>query len=137
MTATITEVCNALKTALETIDGLHAYAFPPDQIQVPAAVISLGDGDFLIYDSADNGTHDLELSVTLFAKGVQNRSVFEALNAYVLGATSIHAAVAADFDLGGIVSSCRVRTARGFGMFTYGASEIKYPGCEFPIEVLL
>jgi hypothetical protein len=134
--ATITEVCNALKTALEAIDGLHVYAFPPDQIQPPAAVISLGDGDFVVYDSAA-GSDDLELTVALFAKGIQNRSVFEAINGYVLGAGSIRAAVEADYDLGGIVSSVRVRTARNFGMFTYGASEIKHPGCEFPIEVLL
>lgn len=134
MTATVTQVREALKTRLESITGLHVYAQPPGQVQVPAAVITPADGDFLDYDTSA-GTEDLELTVTLFVQRGQERSSTEALDAYLLGSTSVRNAVAADPDLGGTVDSCRVRSARNHGTFTYG--ETSYYGCELSVEVLL
>lgn len=136
MSSTFTDVCNALKTALETIDGLHVYAFPPGQIQPPAAVIAPPDGDFVTYDTAA-GQDNIELTVTLFVQQGQYRTAYEAVFSYLLGAGSIRDAVAADPDLGGLVDSCRVLTARNFGDRSYGTAEAKYPGAEFPVEILL
>lgn len=137
MTATLTEVRNALKTVLETIDGLNVYAFPPGQVQVPAVVITPADGAFLTYQTALGGAPNLALSITLFVQRGQERAGTEKLDAYIAtsGPDSIYNAVEADQDLGGIVDSCIVVAASNHGTFTYG--EVQYFGCEFSVEVLL
>jgi len=134
MTATLTQVRDALKTRLETISGLHVYAFPPGQVQVPAAVITPADGEFIDYnDSVSTGM--LSLTIALFVQRAQERSSTEAIDAYVArsGSSSIYATVEAGCTLGGIVDDCVVTAARNHGTFTYG--ETQYFGCEFSVEV--
>lgn len=138
MTATLTQVRQGLATALATIEGLNVYAFPPGQVNVPAAVITPGNGAFLTYRTSRN-THDLELTVTLFVQRGQDRSATEAVDAYLAdsGARSIYAAVEANQTLGGVVDSCTVVSAENHGNFTYGDDAVKYMGVEFALEVLL
>src|SRR5687768_10896691 len=99
-----TDVCNALKTAIEAGTDLHVSTSPPDQIQPPALVLAPADGEFVSYDTSA-GTDDIQLTATLFVQKGQNRSAYEAVYSYLLGAGSVRDAVAADPDLGGIVSS--------------------------------
>lgn len=136
--ATLTEVRNALKTVLETIDGLTVYAQPPGHVVPPAAVITPGDGQFLVYITS-NTSHDLELDVTLFVQRVQERSATEELDAYLAdsGDYSIYATIAANRTLGGVVDSAIVTAASGYGVATYGDTEMKYLSVTFSIEVLL
>lgn len=137
MTATLTQVRQGLADALATIDGLNVYAFPPGQVQVPAAVIVPADGAFLSYRATMDATHDLELTITVFVQRGQDRSQTEALDAYLAdsGSQSIYAAVEASQRLGGIVDGCNVVAASNHGTFNYG--EVQYLGVEFSVEVLL
>lgn len=137
MTATLTQVRNALKAVLETIDGLNVYAFPPGQVQVPAAVVAPGDGEFLTYQTANGGAPNLNLTITLFVQRTQDRAGSEKLDGYLAtsGATSVYNAVELDQDLGGAVQSCIVTGARNFGTFSYG--ELSYFGADLDVEVYL
>lgn len=137
MTATLTEVRNALKTVLETIDGLQVHSFPRGVITPPAAVIMPADGEFLTYRVSMDTTHDLELSVTVFTPWGEDQSATEALDAYIAdsGAYSVYAAVEADQTLGGIVDGCQVVSAGNHGRVTYNGIDLF--ACEFGLEILL
>lgn len=137
MTATITEVREALAGVLATIAGLNTYGFPPGQVNVPAAVVAPGDGEFLVYQTANGGAPTLNLTVTLFVQRTQDRAGTEKLDAYLAtsGSNSVYNAVELDQDLGGVVQSAVVLGARNFGTFTYG--ELSYFGADLDVEVYL
>lgn len=142
MTATLTQVRDALAAALGTIDGLQAYAFPPGQIAVSAtgaaAVITAGPGTFLTYITS-NVSHDLELTITVFVQRGQDRASTERLDAYLAdaGPYSIYRTVADNDTLGGVVDSCIITGASNHGMAGYGAPELQYFSVDFSAAVLL
>jgi hypothetical protein len=136
MTATLTQVRQALKTRLDTITGLSVYAFPPGTVTVPAAVITPQPGEFLTYRTS-NVSHDLDLVVTVFVQHGDDQSATEELDAYLAdsGSQSIYLAVESGQTLGGVVDCCAVTGARNHGTFTFG--EVQYYGVELAVEVLL
>lgn len=137
MTATLTEVRQALATTLGTISGLRVYAFPKGEISPPAAVIMPADGAFLTYRVTMDTTHDLELTVTVFTQWGGDVQSTEALDAYIAdtGTKSIYAAVEADQTLGGVVDSCVVVNAQDHGKVTYAGAD--YFAVGFAVEILL
>ena len=137
MTATLTEVRNALKATLESISGLRVHAFPKGEISPPAAVIMPAEGAFLSYRVTMDASHDLELTITVFTQWSTDAGATEALDAYLAdsGTKSIYAAVEADQTLGGVVDSCTVVSAQNHGKVTYGGPD--YFAVEFAVEVLL
>lgn len=137
MTATLTQVRQALATTLSMISGLRVYAFPKGEISPPAAVIMPADGQFLTYRVTMDTTHDLELTVTVFTQWGADANSTEALDAYLAdsGTKSIYAAVNADQTLGSTVDSCTVVAAQNHGKVTYAGAD--YFAVEFQVEVLL
>lgn len=136
MTATLTQVRQALKTTLETIPGLRVYAFPKGSVSPPAAVIMPAEGEFLTYRTS-NVSHDLDLVVTVFVQWGDDENSTETLDAYLAdsGTYSVYAAVEADQRLGGVVDGCNVVAARDHGKVTYAGAD--YFACGFAVEVLL
>lgn len=133
---TISQVRDALKTTLQTISGLTVYDTAPGQVVVPAAVITIAPGPFLVYDTS-NGTDDLMLSIRLIVSGADDRAGQDALDTYASssGTQSIRAAIQADFTLGGLVHFADVSDARDYGALTVGT--VEYFGCTFPVMVAL
>lgn len=142
MTATITQVRDALASTLEVVDGLKVYAFPPGQIAVSptgaAAVITPGPGAFLTYITS-NVSHDLELTITIFVQRGQDRASTERLDGYLAddGDFSIYRTIANNHKLGNVVDSCIITGASNHGIATYGAQEMQYLSVDFAAEVLL
>lgn len=141
MTATLTQVRQALAAALDAIPDLNAHAFAPGAVTAPAVVVKPATGQFLNYrptmgtGAADAA--DLLLVVGLFVAGTDEEASSEELDAYLAdsGTRSVYAAVAADPTLGGLVDDVALLSATNYGSYTYGSAN--FYGCEFPVAVLL
>jgi len=136
MTATISQARAALAAAL-VMDGVQVNAFPPGTINVPALVITPGQGQFLNYRASFDGQADLDLLVTVFVQRGQERSSNEQLDEFTAqsGTRSVFAAVENDPTLGGVVSSAAVLSAGSYGSFTFAGAE--YLGITFTVEIYL
>ena len=122
-----------LATALDTISGLRCYAYVPDSISVPAAIIGMGA---VQYDETLAGSMTASFVVTVAVGRSDMRSSQTKINDYVqaTGATSIKAAVESDPTLNGTVSSVTVMSATPPSEFTMG--ETSYLSVQFEIEAI-
>lgn len=137
MTATLTEVCQALADTLATIDGLNTYAFWAGTIVEPAAVVVPASGPFIDYRVDLSGSVDMQLVIGLFVNGAPPQTGAERLNAFLAdaGASSVYAAVRADPTLGGVVSDAAVQLAQDYGTRDYAGTP--YLGCDLAVQVML
>lgn len=136
MTATLDAIRRALGATLAGIDGLEAHSFHVGSITPPAAVVMPVPGDFYRYNTAFDPTHDLQLVIGLFVQAGDEESASAQVDAFVSpeSASSIWAAVEADQDLGGVVTSAQVTVAQNYGQYEYGGAP--YYGCQFLVSVL-
>lgn len=133
--ATVSAIRDGLKTRLETISGLRASDYVPEQINPPVAVI--GGPLTLAYDSTmARGADRYTIPVRLFVSRVSDRASQEKLDGYLAasGAGSVKAAIEGDITLGGAVMSTRVVEARSYGSFVVG--DVSYLGVEFVVDVI-
>ena len=103
--ATLLGVREAVRAALDTIDGLNTYAQMPDALSSPAAVVMVrGQAQRTMGGSAGLFQVDVEIGVYVQAAALENAQ--DALDPYLAptGASSIYAALAADTTLGGVAS---------------------------------
>lgn len=137
MTATLTQVRQAIATVLGAIDGLSAHPFEPGSITPPAALVHPAPGAFLDYQVTMDAAHDLRLVVLIVVQPGEEQSWAEQLDAFIAdeGASSIFAAIDANQTLGDLVDGCHVTVAQDYGTYTVGGAD--YPGVEFAVEVLL
>lgn len=136
MSATISQARAALAATL-AMDGVQVNPFPPGSINVPAFVVTPGEGEFLTYKTSFDGSPDLTLLVTAFIGRGQDRSANDLLDEFTAqtGARSVFEAVDSDQTLGGVVQGAGVTAAGNFGSFTFAAAE--YLGCTFTVEIML
>lgn len=133
MPASFSSIRSAIKGALETIDGLHAYAEAPGQIVAPAAIV-LPASPLINYDATmQRGSDDYQLVIRLLVNASVDDTSQTNLDAYLepSGASSIKAAI--DGDLGGVVDFARVARADNYGEYEYAG--VTYLGVEFVVEV--
>lgn len=100
--ATIRQIIDAIKTQLDTINGLKVYKRWPDTVDAPAAAIRYAGTN---YDSTmDRGSDDQTYVVQILTSKASDRGQDE-LYAYCEGegARSIKAAIETDPTLGGLV----------------------------------
>jgi hypothetical protein len=137
MTATLTQVRQAIATALGTIAGLEAHAFRPGSITPPAAIVYPAPGQFLDYQVTMDAESDLRLVILVIVEWGEEQSAAEQLDAFIAdsGASSINGTIDANQTLGGIVDGCDVIAAQDYGTYTIGG--VEYLGVEFPLQVLL
>lgn len=141
MTATITEVREAAAARLTGIVGLDGkeltgYAYPPPAVEAPAAIVAMGDGEFLTYRSSQT-SRDLALTIGVLVQLGEPESAHRQLDAYLndQGSQSVYAAFDADPTLGGLIDAIAVVSASNYGTIVYNG--IDYQGFELAVEVLL
>ena len=114
-------VLDALAAAVDNISGLRTYAYPPDQVSPPAAVVGLPESPF---DISMGGANEWAIPVFVIVGKVTDRTTRAALCSYVTptGATSVKAAIEADPTLGGACDSVAVTRAE-FSTITVAGTE--------------
>lgn len=136
MSATFTEVIEALAGQLETVPGfLRVHDMVPDSLSAPCAVVQPAPGDFLRFKPTfDDTTVDYLLLVTVYVPGADAVAGQTALNPYLApsGASSVYAAV--NGTLGGVVSSAVCNFARNYRAETW--DEQRYIAVDFPVQVM-
>ncbi len=130
----LSAILDALAAALEAIPGLRGYAYVPDVLAPPAAVVQLPTAiDFDV--TWGRGADAYRVPVLLVVGAASYRAAHAALASYLdaAGPTSVKAAVEADSTLGGLVDDARVVRADGIGSYSFGATE--YAGALFTIAI--
>jgi hypothetical protein len=130
---TISTIRDGIMTRLETISGLRAHDTVPEQINPPAAVVSIGG---VIYDSDFDGSTTYEFRIRLLVGGQSFRLGEDLLDGYLdpTGAKSIRAAIDADPTLSGTADSSRVTgVTQPRGLVEYGGNQ--YLSAELDVEV--
>ena len=81
------------------------------------AIVLPGDGDFVDYDVAMDGSDDFALVVKLLVHSANAPGAQATLLGYLSrsGSTSVRAAIYGDRTLGGVVSDLKVVGARNYG----------------------
>lgn len=133
--ATIDELGEALKTRLETISGLRVSWLPPEQINVPQAVILPGSGTYHVRPGDGQG---VTFHIVIYAASAQqgNQRGADKVLPYIdkSGASSIKAALEAEKTLGGKASELYVRPWHDFdALKDYNGQE--YWGAIVDVEV--
>ena len=117
-----------------TIGG-RTYAYAPDAVDPPVAVVLPSSGDFVAYDTAMDGKDDYELVVKLIVSAAYSRSAQAELLGYLsrTGTNSILTAIYADPTLGSVVSDLSIAGARGYGDVEWAG--VVYYGAELVVTV--
>ncbi len=127
-------VLEALSSRLATIQGLRTFAYVPDLISPPCAIVQLPrtiDFDLVYGRGADTYTIPV---MALVGKG-DDRSSHSKLASYLNpdGPTSFKGVLEADPSLGNLVDDVRVLRADGVGAYTFGG--VEYAGALFTVAV--
>ena len=132
MSATVTQVKQALGTALGTITGMRAYAYQPDQINAPMAWSVLDDITY--HDAMAGGLTSQRYRVSVVVGRASERSAQNALDTYLsFGSGGVRYAVEADPTLGGVVQTLIVESANNIQNLEYGDQTYLY--VEFRVTV--
>lgn len=121
-----------LSSALENVNNLRVYEWVPSAVQPPAAVVSLGAGD---YDQDFNDGVRCTFTAIIMLTRADDKHGQERLDEFLSqGNDSIFHVIDTDSTLGGSCDSARVTGWTEPGTFTIGG--IDYLGVEVSIEVL-
>lgn len=135
MTATLSQVREALATAVEAVPGLLAvHPMVPDSISAPCAVVQPAPGDFLRFRPTFDDCVDYLLLVTVYVPGADALSGQTALDSFLAPSGSSSVAAAVNGTLGGVVSSASCRFARNYRAEQW--DEQRYIAVDFPVEVM-
>jgi len=136
----ILAVVNAVAVAITTnlagdVLAKRTYAFSPDSLNPPTAVVVPGPGTFLTYDDTFDGTGNFAVVVKILNGSQDSGSSQKLLLGYMAktGATSIRAAILASPTLGGICSYMQIPSAENYGDVEWAGQQ--YLGFEIPVGV--
>ena len=133
--ADIAAIVSGIADRLTTIDKLRVQEQVLDTAPVPVALI--GPPNAVAYDETFARGADLyTFSIRVLVARASERSAQQSLNDYLsgTGTKSVKAAFEGDATLGGAASTCRITTATGIGVYSYG--DVDYLGSEFTLEVI-
>ena len=134
MPATPSQVKDGLKTAIQTISGLRAYDYQPDQVNPPFAWPTLDEIRYHQTGMSSGGVV-MDFTITLVVQRVSERIAQDALDQYMSwsGVKSLRAAIEADRTLGGVCEDLIVGSA---GNFTnIDANDTLYLTVDFKVTV--
>lgn len=133
MTATVTEVKEGLATRLDTITGLRAFAYQPDQLNAPIAFPMLDN--ILYHRTMRTALTEMSFTVTVIVCKADSRSAQKQVDPYVSasGASSVKAALEGDRTLGGKVDDLIVTSAGGYQIIN--AEDGDYLSVDFSVTV--
>jgi hypothetical protein len=121
-----------ITTALQNVNNLRIYEWIPSTIQPPAAVVSLGTGQ---YDADNLEGMLVNYGVLVMLTRADDQLGQQRLDDFLgQGNDSIYNAIDTNPTLGGSCDSCRVISWNNPGTFTIGG--IEYLGVEVNLEVL-
>lgn len=131
---TIQGVYDGIKTQLDTIDGLVAFAYQPGQAVFPCAFPVLPEVDY--HRAMQGGLREVNLDVALLVASLEQESRQTNLLAFIepTGTSSIHAALI-DSTLGGHAKDVFVSAFTPFGVDDLAA--LQAIGGTFRVRVLL
>jgi hypothetical protein len=134
MPATISQVKDGLKTRIETISGLRAFDYQPDQVNPPFAFPTL---DTITYHQTGmaSGGVVMNFTITLVVNRAVERTAQDALDQYMSfsGAQSLRAAIEADRTLGGVCDDLIVTNAEN--LTNIDANDTLYLAVDFKVTV--
>jgi hypothetical protein len=134
MPATISQVKDGLKTAINTVSGLRAFDYQPDQVNPPFAWPTL---DTITYHQTgmNNGGVVMNFTVTLVVNRAAERVAQDQLDQYMSwdGAKSLRAAIEADRTLGGVCDDLIVTNAEN--LTNIDANDTLYLAVDFKVTV--
>lgn len=133
MTATITEVCEGLATRLDTITGLRAFAYQPDQLNAPIAFPMLDSVQY--HRTMRTALTEQQYTVTVIVCRADTGAAIKEVQPYIAasGAYSVKAAIEADTTLGGKVDDLTVTSATGIQRVQ--AEDGEYLSVDFTVTV--
>ena len=115
------EVMQAVADRIDTIAGLRVYAYPPDTVNAPAAVVTYPDT--YTYDATyGRGMDRLELPVVVLIGKVSDRASRDNLSRYVDGSGAASIKQVLESGTYTAFDSCRV-TGAEFDVIAIGAVE--------------
>jgi hypothetical protein len=131
---TIAAVRSALAGAVETISGIRAIDYIPDQVNPPQAVVFRNTIDYdLVYG---RGADEYHFTVRVYVGRTSERKAQEFLDELCepSGATSLKTVVEANATLAALVDYARVRTAGVLQVAT--VADVDYLACDFDVEIV-
>lgn len=127
----VTTLRNALATSMGTISGLRTSATVPDNPRPPIAVVM---PDRIVYDlNANRGADTFFFTILLIVARADDRAAQNNLDKFLVGESSVKAAVEADRTLGGAANTCRVTEMSAYTSLPIG--EVLYLSAQFTVEV--
>ena len=130
--ASVTELRTGIATAMAAIPNLRTSATVPDSPRPPIAVVM---PDRIAYDvNANRGADRFFFTIMLLVGRADDRAAQNNLDAFLVGANSIKAAVEADRTLGGRANTCRVTEMSNYASMNVG--ETVYLAAQFTVEVV-
>ena len=134
MPATPSQVKDGLKVAIETIPGLRAFDYQPEQVNPPFAWPTL---DEIRYHETGMGSGGvvMDFTVTVVVFRQSERVAQEALDKFTAfsGAQSLRSAIEADRTLGGVCDDLTVGSASNFT--NIDANDTLYLTMDFKVTV--
>jgi hypothetical protein len=134
MPATISQVKDGLKTAINTVSGLRAFDYQPDQVNPPFAFPTL---DTITYHQTgmNNGGVVMNFTITLIVNRAAERTAQDQLDQYMAwdGVKSVRAAIEADRTLGGVCDDLIVTNAEN--LTNIDANDTLYLAVDFKVTV--
>jgi len=131
--ASIAQLRSGLATALGTLPGVRVYQSLPDEVNVPAALVSF---EKVTFDKASGRAVALyTFKVTIAVGRTVERVAQSNLDLYVdqSAATSVKVVLEADPTLGGVAYDCYVPELTAYGGITLNG--IDYLGAEFSVTI--
>ena len=127
----LSDLRDGLADRMSTIRGLRTSATVPDAPRPPVAVVM---PDRVVYDlNARRGADTFLFTVILLVGRADDRAAQNNLDAYIVGDSSIKAAIEADRTLGGVANTCRVTEMNNYASMIIG--ETVYLAAQFAVEV--
>jgi hypothetical protein len=134
MPATISQVKDGLKARINTVSGLRAFDYQPDQVNPPFAWPTL---DTITYHQTgmNNGGVVMNFTITLVVNRAAERVAQDQLDQYMSwdGAKSLRAAIEADRTLGGVCDDLIVTNAEN--LTNIDANDTLYLAVDFKVTV--
>jgi hypothetical protein len=134
MPATISQVKDGLKTAIQSVSGLRAFDYQPDQVNPPFAWPTLDNITYHQTGMASGGVV-MNFTVTLIVNRASERTAQDALDQYMSwsGTQSLRAAIEADPTLGGVCDTLIVTGAEN--LTNIDANDTLYLAVDFKVTV--
>ena len=134
MSATVTQLKNGLKTRLDTITNLRAFAQQPDQVNPSVGGIAFPSLESITYHGAmSRGLVTHVFTVSVIVGRAAERTTQALMDTYLSYDGGIRAAIEGDQTLGGVAQTLIVEEASNIS--TVDANDTTYLTVDFRVVV--